>query len=134
MPLQKVDLSSTGISDLRPLANAPIRELNLEGCPDLMDLHPLMEMKSLDSVVIPAHCKDIEFLRNHPSIKRLSYKWLTQPVYEFWEQRDAKRPPPAEATASEKLQTPPDPNSVQDDPMPVLPQPSKAAPAKTSER
>ncbi len=134
MPLQKVDLSRSGISDLRPLANASIRELNLEGCPDLVDLHPLMEMTSLDSVVIPAHCKDIEFLRNHPSIKRLSYTRLTQPVYEFWEQWDAKRPPPAEATASEKLQTPPDPNFVPVDPVPVLPQPGKATPGKSSER
>jgi len=106
MPLQKLDMSRSGVNDLTPLENCPVRELNLEGCTDLVDLRPLMQMKSLDSVVIPAHCKDIEFLRNHPSIKRLSYTRLTQPVYEFWEQWDAKRPPPAEATASEILPNP----------------------------
>jgi Leucine-rich repeat (LRR) protein len=91
MPLQSVDLSRTGVSDLTPLAQSPIRELNLEGCVDLTDLRPLMEMSKLESVLIPAHCKDIEFLREHPTLKRLSYKKLTQPVYEFWEEHDAKR-------------------------------------------
>ncbi|MHA3770043.1 protein kinase domain-containing protein [Verrucomicrobiota bacterium sgz303538] len=91
MPLQSVDISRTGVSDLSPLVKSPIRELNLEGCVDLTDLHPLMEIKTLESVLIPAQCKDIEFLRNHPSLKRLSYKKLTQPEYEFWEEFDAKR-------------------------------------------
>jgi Leucine-rich repeat (LRR) protein len=89
-PLQKLDLSRTGVSDLAPLANSPLRELNLEGCTDLTDLHPLMAMKQLDAVVIPAQCKDIAFLREHPTLKRLSYKKLTQPAYEFWQEFDAQ--------------------------------------------
>jgi hypothetical protein len=90
MPLQSLDLSRTGISDLTPLVHSPIRELNLDGCVDLVDLHPLMDMKSLESVLIPNQCKDVEFLREHPTIKRLSYKKLTQPVYEFWDEYDRK--------------------------------------------
>jgi Leucine-rich repeat (LRR) protein len=89
-PLQKLDLSRTGISDLAPLKESPIRELNLDGCTDLIDLHPLMEMKQLDAAIIPVQCKDIAFLREHPSLKRLSYKKLTQPVYEFWQEFDAE--------------------------------------------
>lgn len=89
MPLEKLDLSRTGISDLTPLQHSAVRELNLEDCVDLVDLQPLMEMKSLESVLIPAHCRNIAFLREHPSIKRLSYKKLTQPAYEFWEEWDA---------------------------------------------
>lgn len=91
MPLQSLDLSRTAVSDLTPLTRSPIRELNLEGCVDITDLRPLLEMQELESVLIPSHCKDIDFLRGHPSLKRLSYKKLTQPVYEFWEDFDSKR-------------------------------------------
>jgi serine/threonine protein kinase len=83
-PLQQVDLSRTGVYDLRPLLKSPIRELNLEGCTDLYDLSPLAEMQHLEAVIIPRHCKDIEFLRNHPTLRRLSYKKLTEPAPEFW--------------------------------------------------
>ncbi len=92
MPLQKLDLSRTSISDLSPLIRSPVRELNLEGCVDLVDLHPLLEMKSLESVLIPAQCKDIEFLRSHPTLKRLSYKKLTEQAYDFWAAHDAQKP------------------------------------------
>jgi serine/threonine protein kinase len=89
MPLQKVDLSRTGVSDLKPLIQSPIRELDLEGCLDIHDLKPLMEMKSLETVRIPTQCVDIAYLRSHPTIKRLSYRKLTQPVEEFWAEWEA---------------------------------------------
>ncbi|HET6409305.1 MAG TPA: tetratricopeptide repeat protein, partial [Chthoniobacteraceae bacterium] len=91
MPLQSLDLSRTGVSDLSVLVNSPIRELNLDGCVDVTDLGPLMEIKTLESVLIPSHCKDIAFLRDHPNLKRLSYKKLTEPAYEFWANYDARR-------------------------------------------
>jgi hypothetical protein len=50
-----------------------------------------MTIATLESVIIPLQCKDIEFLRHHPSIKRLSYKKLTEPVEEFWREYDAKK-------------------------------------------
>ena len=95
LPLQRLDLSRTAIRDLAPLTGSPIRELNLEGCTDLTDLHPLMKMEHLEAVIIPSQCKDIEFLRAHPSLRRLSYKKLTQPVYEFWQEFDGKKDSPA---------------------------------------
>jgi hypothetical protein len=50
-----------------------------------------MDIPTLESVVIPAQCKkDIAFLRDHPNLKRLSYKKLTQPAYEFWDEYDKK--------------------------------------------
>jgi len=85
-PLQQLDLSRTGISNLAPLTKSPLRELNLEGCTDLIDLRPLLEMRDLEAVLIPRQCKDIAFLRDHPTLKRISYKKLTQPAYEFWEE------------------------------------------------
>ncbi|HET6410332.1 MAG TPA: protein kinase [Chthoniobacteraceae bacterium] len=89
-PLQQLDISRTSVSDLTPLINSPIRELNLDGCSDLYDLTPLAKMKQLEAVIIPAQCKDIEFLRNHPTLRRISYKKLTEPAGEFWKAFDAQ--------------------------------------------
>ena len=91
MPLQRLDLSRTGIRDLTVLAGSSIRELNLQGCAELTDLRPLREMPKLEAVIIPSQCTDIEFLRVHPSLRRLSYKKMTQPVYEFWQEFDEKK-------------------------------------------
>jgi hypothetical protein len=90
LPLQTLILSRTLVSDLKPLTQSPLRELNLEGCSALTDLHPLVEIATLESVIIPMQCKDIAFLRTHPGIKRLSYVKMTQPVEEFWKEFDAK--------------------------------------------
>jgi len=91
MPLQQLDLSRTGINDLRPLVKCPLRELNLEGCTDLTDLSPLAEMQSLEAVIIPKQCKEIDFLREHPTLRRLSYKKMTETVYEFWAALDRQQ-------------------------------------------
>ena len=47
-------------------------------------------MLKLEAVILPEQCEEIEFLRDHPTLRRLSYKKLTQPVAEFWEEFDAK--------------------------------------------
>jgi serine/threonine protein kinase len=92
MPLEKLDLSRTGLSDLSPLKGSPVRELNLEECSALTDLTPLMEMKSLETVLIPVQCKDVAFLQAHPTLKRISYRKLTEPAAEFW--AEYNQPPP----------------------------------------
>ena len=91
LPLQRLDLSRTAIRDLTPLAGSSIRELNLQGCADLTDLRPLRDMPQLEAVIIPAQCKDIDFLRELASLRRLSYRKMTQPVYEFWQEFDEKK-------------------------------------------
>ena len=90
LPLQRLDLSRTGIRDLTPLAGSSIRELNLQGCTELTDLRLLREMPKLESVIIPAQCTEIEFLRVHPTLRRISYQRMTQPVAEFWRELDDK--------------------------------------------
>jgi hypothetical protein len=77
-----------------------LRELNLEGCAALKDLRPLMDIGTLESVIIPLQCKDIAFLRAHPGIKRISYKKMTESAQDFWKsfdqaQKKANPPPPA---------------------------------------
>ena len=91
LPLQTLALNGTGISDLAPLTQSPLRELNLEGCAALTDLHPLLTITTLEGLVLPAQCRDLDFLRKHPGLKRLSYKKLTQPAEEFWAEYDAAR-------------------------------------------
>jgi hypothetical protein len=84
-------MTHTGVSDLTPLAHSPLRELNMEGCLAITDLHPLMAIATLESVLIPMQVKDISFLRNHPGIKRISYQKMTEPAADFWKAYDAKQ-------------------------------------------
>ena len=101
-PLQQLDLSRTSVADLTPLIEAPLRELNLEGCSELIDLRPLLALKQLEAVILPSHCKDLAFLRQHPTLKRMSYKKFTQTAAEFWEELDAKRDSPAPAAEASR--------------------------------
>jgi serine/threonine protein kinase len=89
LPLQTLTVNRTGVTDLRPLMESPLRELNLEGCAALTDLHPLTAIATLESVIIPQQFRDIEFLRNHPGIKRLSYSKMTESAEDFWKAFDA---------------------------------------------
>ncbi len=91
LPLQTLTLNSTAVTDLTPLTQSPLRELNLEGCAALTDLRPLLAIRSLEGLVLPAQCKDLDLLRAHPGLKRLSYKKLTQGAEEFWATYDAAR-------------------------------------------
>jgi serine/threonine protein kinase len=89
LPLQSVSLNGTGVSDLTPLTQSPIRELNLEGCVALTDLRALLAIPTLEGVILPAQCKDVDYLREHPNLKRISYKRMTQTAEAFWAEYDA---------------------------------------------
>jgi hypothetical protein len=94
LPLKELDLSRTAVADLTPLAASPLRELNLEGCANLSesDLRVLLAIETLEQVVLPAQCKDVGFLREHPSLKRISYKRTsTQTAQEFWQEFSRRR-------------------------------------------
>jgi serine/threonine protein kinase len=104
LPLQTLSINRTTVSDLQPLTESPLRELNLEGCSAIKDLHPLMTIATLESVIIPQQSKgkDIEFLRNHAGIKRISYKKMTESAEEFWKTFDL-----AQSKANPAPATPP---------------------------
>lgn len=104
LPLQTLALNRTAVSDLEPLTASPLRELNLEGCAALHDLRPLMTIATLESVILPAQCQDIAFLRQHPGLKRISYQKMTQSAESFWQEFDARQ---ASAPAAPPAQTPP---------------------------
>jgi serine/threonine protein kinase len=107
LPLQTLTINRTGVTDLSPLTESPLREVNLEGCAALTNLQPLMEIGTLESVMIPLQAKDIEFLRAHPGIKRISYKKMTESAEDFWKAYDeAKLRPPPPGPAPRQARTP----------------------------
>ena len=57
-----------------------------------------MEIVTLESVLLPMHCTDIDFLRHHPNLKRLSYKKSTQSTEEFWKEFDDSKANPQRST------------------------------------
>jgi hypothetical protein len=71
----------------------PLRELNLEGCANLADVRPLLGIKTLESVILPAQCKDVGFLRDHPGLRRIAYQKTPtgRTAEEFWQEFAAKR-------------------------------------------
>jgi serine/threonine protein kinase len=120
-PISKLDLSSTAVTDLKPLAKLPIQQLRLNstpvtslaplrgmpltmlglaGCTKITDLSPLTDCRKLTALTLPPNAKDIEFLRNLPQLKRLSYE--PDPIdgyrpdksaQEFWKEYDTQTKP-----------------------------------------
>jgi serine/threonine protein kinase/tetratricopeptide (TPR) repeat protein len=88
--VKKLDLQHTRVFDLRPLVGSSLRELNLQGCDRVVDLHPLMQMTRLEAVQLPDQLKDIHFLREHPTLKRISHQGASEPVDVFWAHFDEK--------------------------------------------
>lgn len=91
MQLKVLNINRTGVTDLSPLAGMPLVDLSLDGCTKITDFKPLMECRSLEKLVLPRNVKNIEFLRNHPSLKFLSARGLSEPVKEFWADHDKRR-------------------------------------------
>lgn len=96
--LRVVYLEGTNITDIAPLKGNDIVSLGLFDCKKLNDLTPISEMKNLESLTIPGHCKNIEFLKRHNSIKLLANDvglWplidrVKQTPAEFWQKFEAK--------------------------------------------
>jgi Leucine-rich repeat (LRR) protein len=89
--LQRLNLSRTGVTDLKPLIDLPLLELNLEDCNKLTDLRPLAQCENLERLVLPKGPRDISFLRQHKSLQFLGYRSGHQPVADFWREFDARK-------------------------------------------
>src|SRR5262249_50631871 len=72
LKLEVLWFHSTQVSDISPLRNMPLKRLELNLCDQIKDLTPLADMRTLGSMVLPAHA-DVEPLRKLPNLKRLSY-------------------------------------------------------------
>ena len=96
MPLQTLHLDSTPVRDLSALAGLPLRELRLDGCTELRDLTPLAKCTDLEVLTLPREHGEIDFLRNLPKLKKLSYRYDTdssklEPASQFWRTRSLAR-------------------------------------------
>ena len=91
MQLKVLNLNRTGVQDLSPLTAMPLVELSLDGCTKITDFSPLKECRSLEKLILPHNAKNIDFLRNHPKLKFLSSKGLSEPAAEFWADFDRRR-------------------------------------------
>jgi hypothetical protein len=90
MPLERLVLSGTKVSDLSPLGGAPLRELILEDCRQVKDLTPLAQCEKLETLILPRQVKEIEFLRGKPGLMTLGMKQPGVPVEIFWQEYDAR--------------------------------------------
>jgi tetratricopeptide (TPR) repeat protein len=98
MPLEVLQFSCSGLSDLRPLTSLPLRRLRLEACNATLDLTPLLQCSQLETLVIRGAASNLDALRKHPTLQRLTDRPFTEfgsdfgavpPVAEFWLLRDA---------------------------------------------
>ena len=92
MPLQTLHLDNTPVRDLSALAGLPLKELRLDGCTELRDLTPLAKCTDLEVLTLPRDHGEIDFLRNLPKLKKLSYRYDTdpsklEPTSQFWRTR-----------------------------------------------
>ena len=95
MPIASMNFSRTGVRDLAPLVGVPLVNLFMTDCDEITDLSPLAGMAdTLESLILPKHPADIEFLRAFLKLKRLSYKYdgnlhgPDQAAKEFWAEYD----------------------------------------------
>jgi serine/threonine protein kinase len=91
--LRDLRLQRMNIADLSPLGGLPLKSLYLDDCKQVRDLRPLTSLTSLEMLVIPQRDFDLTPLRQMPSLKRLSYRFMgLQPAHtveEFWREYDA---------------------------------------------
>ena len=99
MPLQRLDLTGTTVSDLSPLRGMPLTNLKMTSCKNISDLTPVAEIKTLQTVVLPPNATKVEVLRGLPQLKRIGFKYDStikgpdKTAAEFWADYDqAKKP------------------------------------------
>jgi len=72
-PLRGLQLSGTPVTDLSVLRGMPLTDLKLHACLKLTDLSPLADAKELVNLTLPPSATDLDFLRDFPKLKRLSF-------------------------------------------------------------
>jgi Leucine-rich repeat (LRR) protein len=94
--LERLIVGNTPINDIAPLAGLPLRVVHLDNT-SVRDLRPLLECPDLEEATIPHSATNVEVLRDHPKLKRLSYDYdityggPAQTVAEFWKEYDAQK-------------------------------------------
>jgi Leucine-rich repeat (LRR) protein len=96
--LRNLGISTTKVNDISVLEGMPLVSLYLDNNPQLTDLSPIKDCKTIEILSIPETAKDIGFLRKLPNLKRLDTKCLgSRPTdkekmrtpEQFWKDYDA---------------------------------------------
>ena len=114
MPLESIRLMALAITTLNGLGDSPITSLtagyndalidisavrtmplkyaDFQTCKALRDLTPLLDCPTLETVILTRDVKEIEVLRKHPSLLKISYSSTElMPAAEFWARYDAQQ-------------------------------------------
>ncbi|MCW1916955.1 protein kinase [Luteolibacter sp. GHJ8] len=89
--LKMLRLGSTKITDLSPLAGMFLEKLHCDAV-EVTSIRPLLKCEGLRWLIPPVAATDIEVLRGHPTLERISYFWNaesepTMTAEEFWKTR-----------------------------------------------
>jgi Leucine-rich repeat (LRR) protein len=97
--ITNITMSALNVRDLTPLAGLPLRVLNMPDCPQITDLSPLAQIKTLETVTLPPNAKNVEVLRKLPKLKQIGYKFGSsaplQTAEQFWAEYDRTGGAPA---------------------------------------
>ncbi len=72
-PLVQLDLRETPVGSLEPLRGSKVEILFLDGCENLRELDPLLEMPRLTELTVPRRPRPPPELMNHPKLERVGY-------------------------------------------------------------
>jgi Leucine-rich repeat (LRR) protein len=105
LSITNITMSAVNVRDLTPLVGLPLRVLNMPECTQITDLSPLVQIKTLEAVVLPPNAKNIEVLRRHPTLKKIGYKLSgSAPLLnaeDFWAEYDRTGGKPATQPATQ---------------------------------
>ena len=94
-PISNLVIQNTAVTDLNPLADLPLKTLHLGECAGLRDFAPLALCRLLEEIRLPSQAQEIEFLRELPNLKRLSYHSQinahVMAAGNFWKAWDGRR-------------------------------------------
>lgn len=90
-------LGNTKVTDLSPLAGFTLEKLHCDSVA-VTSIRPLLRCEGLRWLIPPESATDIELLRAHPTLERLSYLWNAESEpsltsTEFWEQWKLRNAP-----------------------------------------
>ena len=88
-------VGSTRITDLAPLSGMSLEKLHCDSV-EVTSIRPLLQCKGMRWLIPPAAATDVELLRGHPTLQRLSYQWLSESepdlaVDQFWKDWQLRR-------------------------------------------
>ena len=104
MALQEFWMGTTQVSDLSPLRGMPMRAIEMDDCPNLEDLSPLLDLPTLEQIRLPKTARNIELLRALKNVKYIAFSnavGLNRPA-QTWEQFWSMRSPATEATLAKE--------------------------------